>query len=148
MIARIRLWLRHAALVACFGVLLPLTPLWAGGRDTRPLVAPEVVEGEARGCGESAMRTVVHVDANHRARYDRPPAWYGWAGPPSVEAYRAAYYGLLWSDPTGGAIHLWSGQDVQRADVRAVIREGGLVLRATYHCEWGGVLHAYGEGSS
>lgn len=103
---------------------------------------PEVIEGEAGLCGPVGMAAVVHVNHNHIQHTGRAPAWYGWSEPASPLAIRiAAHPG---PDPTHGALHLFSRQDLERADVQALIAAAGYVQLARYECEGGLSLHAYG----
>jgi hypothetical protein len=90
-----------------------------------------IIEGEsgAAGCPVEGHRAIAHVDRNTRGNV----RWYGWESPSPAAWHAATYPG---ADLTHGAVHAFSNQDLNRADVQAIIRP----LKRTLHIDCGNGL--------
>jgi hypothetical protein len=106
-------------------------------------IEPAIIEGEAgiAGCPLEALVAVSKVNANHYARFGKTPRWYGWARPSSA-AYHIAKYQDRYPDVTGGAVYLFSFEDMRQARVQRLVRN----MRLTFvvHCPGGLGLKGYG----
>lgn len=78
-------------------------------------VPPEVIAGEALVCGVQAMLAVAWV-------YSRNDIMYGWLDDPPYTARWIAENWHKLPDPTGGAIFLFSRQDLEQDAVQDLIR--------------------------
>jgi len=101
-------------------------------------VPPELLMGEASVCGMPGMVAVWHVAQNRGTTH----GFYGWQEPDAVAQW-VAQNGGLYRDPTAGATHIFSVQDLLRTDVQAIIRD--MVLVWQMDCAGGLGLYAFGR---
>ena len=91
------------------------------------------VMGEASVCGFMGMLAAYYVCQRSIC--------YGWQEPNDM-AKMVARWGWLFRDPTDGAEHLVSKQDLKQARVRAFTSDIG-PPKATFECKGGLALYAY-----
>lgn len=99
-----------------------------------------LIAGEAGGCDTRSMIAVAHVAANREAAGIHG-GWYGYAAPTPLQE-RIAREWTTFTDPTHGAIALWSTQDKESPAVQA-LAASMIETYTSAACANGQRLHAF-----